>query len=123
MVKRRKLVGTIAAIVVKKNDTFLGMRVRYDGDLAHAGKLLHDFYNTEEKAFDLVKKGNTDVLSSNINLVVFDGDDPIESDSISMLNTMLDGKYVYIFCNGSWLYIDIAKHLSQPLDAALQTKE
>ena len=54
------------AIIVKENinGKFEGVRLNYDGYLEHAGRILHEHYNNEDKIDVLLKQGDLSILDT-----------------------------------------------------------
>lgn len=58
--------GTRSAIIVKVGKGYKGIYCHWDGYPSHVGRILHEHYNTQDKANALVALGDLSSLKENI---------------------------------------------------------
>ena len=106
--KKELPMSTRSAIIIKNDDnTYSGIYCHFDGYLLWNGVILHKHFNSEEKARELINKGN---ISSIDELGIVDSYHS-KGEKLSIahgftlrdtVNSISRGAYVYVFENGQW---------------------
>lgn len=102
--------GTSACICVKKDDnTYEGIYVGFDGYLEHTGRILKNFYNTYEKACELVSFGDASFIMESLDLCVFyhrDKNEDFEDVKSYITDSYLDIEAVFEYISFYYCFID-----------------
>ena len=131
MSKGEKMTTRCLICIKRDTDKYETIYCHNDGYLSYVGAMLFDYYNSKEKAEELIKLGNITALNKFINpnpeckhnyydrqpnVVVAYGRDCGRFNENSVMCSLQDLKdwafveYIYIFDNDTWLY------LSSPFD-------
>ena len=112
-------------ILTKKGDVKY-IYNHYDSYLDYLGITLYQNYNTEEKAKELIKKGNASAIYSTLETSRFYDESPCIEDLNHFLKDRCDIEWVYLFKDGQWfvgtIWNDKKENLI-PLEEALNSPE
>lgn len=118
--------GTRSAIIVKTGKKeYKAIYCHWDGYPSHVGRILHEHYNTQEKAETLIALGDISALYENIappEGKTHDFDHPCEgvtiaygrdrgetgveakvAHNVKWVKSRIDHAYFYVFKDGQWL--------------------
>jgi len=101
--------ATRSTIWIENEDkSFEGIYAHWDGYLSHNGRILLNNYNSEEKARELIAKGNISVLDETIDTCRFYDEEGYKSSSDDL--TDYHEEYLYLFKDGKWFVSEDAKN-------------
>jgi hypothetical protein len=97
--------ATRSTIWLEKENGLEGIFAHWDGYLDNNGKILYQYYNTEDKVQELINGGHLSVLKETVEKIEFYN----EGNKIYFVDTAKDTKkfaeeYNYIFRDGEWFY-------------------
>ncbi len=111
--------GTPANINVKVGDVYHSAIVNYDGYPDHVGKILYNFYNTQDIVTLLVSKGDFSSLEENISDIEYYNESPLRISDVPEK----DETYSYTWDGSKWLITgheyDADDNLNEWIDADL----
>jgi len=97
--------ATRSTIWLEKENGLEGVYAHWDGYLDNNGKILYQYYDTEDKVQNLIDGGHLSVLKETVEETEFYN----EENKIYFVDTVEDTKefaeeYNYIFRGGEWFY-------------------
>jgi len=101
--------GTRSTIAIEKDGKVKSMYCHWDGYLEYNGKMLFDYYDSEEKAEALVNNGYASSLRETIEEINADRvhqDPPEEHSTVRQMlyrEDPLFAEYIYLWKDGEWL--------------------
>jgi len=107
--------GTRSTIAIEKDGKVKAMYCHYDGYLAYNGKMLFDYYDSEEEAEALVNNGYASSLHETIeeiNSGRVHQDPPDEYHTVTQMlyaSDALFAEYIYLWRNGEW-WVSYSRH-------------
>lgn len=96
-----------AVIALQLEQGVVGIRCDLNGSLDDLGLYLYLYYNTEEKARNLIKLGNLVKVEKDLDKVVSkhkETGEPITGIKAKNLQNLVRGTYTYVFMRGEWYY-------------------
>jgi len=107
--------GTRSTIAIEKDGKVKAMYCHYDGYLEYNGKMLFDYYDSEEEAEALVNNGYASSLHETIeeiNSGRVHQDPPDEYHTVTQMlyaSDALFAEYIYLWRNGEW-WVSYSRH-------------
>ncbi len=81
------------------NGSFLQAYCHFDGYIKHNGFNLNNYFETQEKALELVRGGN--IRTINADEVEYYGEEPSTARTIDEID---EQEYMYVFQNNEWFW-------------------